>query len=68
MEGEAYFVVSKNPARPFIVNLNGPAIHVLGTSFDVNAYPDNKNITVCLDEGAYQSHASFGQEISGAAR
>ena len=51
LEGEAYFVVSKNPARPFIVNLNGPAIHVLGTSFDVNAYPDNKNITVCLDEG-----------------
>ena len=51
MEGEAYFVVSKNPVRPFIVNLNGPAIHVLGTSFDVNAYPDNKNITVCLDEG-----------------
>lgn len=51
LEGEAYFVVSKNPARPFIVNLNGPAIHVLGTSFDVNAYPDNKDITVCLDEG-----------------
>ena len=51
LEGEAYFVVSKNPDRPFIVNLNGPAIHVLGTSFDVNAYPDNKDITVCLDEG-----------------
>ena len=44
-------MVSKNPDRPFIVNLNGPAIHVLGTSFDVNAYPDNKDITVCLDEG-----------------
>ena len=51
LEGEAYFVVSKNPDRPFVVNLNGPAIHVLGTSFDVNAYPDNKDITVCLDEG-----------------
>lgn len=51
LEGEAYFVVSKNPKRPFIVNLNGPAIHVLGTSFDVNAYPDSKDIAVCLDEG-----------------
>ena len=46
LEGEAYFVV-----RPFIVNLNGPAVHVLGTSFDVQAYPENKDITVCLDEG-----------------
>lgn len=51
LEGEAYFVVSKNPHRPFIVNLDGPAVHVLGTSFDVQAYPENKDITVCLDEG-----------------
>lgn len=51
LEGEAYFVVSKNSHRPFIVNLNGPAVHVLGTSFDVQAYPENKDITVCLDEG-----------------
>ena len=51
LEGEAYFVVSKNSRRPFIVNLDGPAIHVLGTSFDVQAYPENKDITVCLDEG-----------------
>lgn len=41
LEGEAYFVVSKNSHRPFIVNLNGPAVHVLGTSFDVQAYPEN---------------------------
>lgn len=51
LEGEAYFVVTKNKQRPFIVNLDGPAIHVLGTSFDVQAYPENRDITVCLDEG-----------------
>lgn len=51
LEGEAYFVVSKNSSRPFIVHLNGPSVHVLGTSFDVQAYPDNKDIVVCLDEG-----------------
>lgn len=51
LEGEAYFVVSKNPHRPFIVNLNGPSVHVLGTSFDIQAYPDTENVTVCLDEG-----------------
>lgn len=52
LEGEAYFVVAKNKNRPFIVNLNGPAIHVLGTSFNVQDYPENKDIVVCLDEGS----------------
>ena len=51
LEGEAYFVVAKDKNRPFIVNLSGPAIHVLGTSFNVQDYPENKDIVVCLDEG-----------------
>ena len=51
LEGEAHFVVAKNKNRPFIVNLSGPAIHVLGTSFNVQDYPENKDIVVCLDEG-----------------
>lgn len=51
LEGEAYFEVAKNKHRPFIVNLNGPAIHVLGTSFNVQDYPENRDIVVCLDEG-----------------
>lgn len=51
LEGEAYFVVAKNKHRPFIVNLSGSAIHVLGTSFNVQDYPNNKDIVVCLDEG-----------------
>ena len=51
LEGEAYFVVAKNKNRPFIVNLSGPAIHVLGTSFNVQDYPETKDIVVCLDEG-----------------
>lgn len=52
LEGEAYFVVAKNKNRPFIVNLNGPAIQVVGTSFNVQNYPENKDIVVCLDEGS----------------
>lgn len=51
LEGEAYFEVTKNKHRPFVVNLNGPAIQVLGTSFNVQDYPENKDIIVCLDEG-----------------
>lgn len=50
--GEAYFQVSPNKNRPFIVNLDGPAIQVLGTEFNVKAYPDNFKITACLDKGS----------------
>lgn len=51
LQGEAYFVVAKNEKRPFIVNLEGPAIQVVGTSFNVQAYPENNEIAVNLDEG-----------------
>lgn len=51
LKGEACFVVAKNKNRPFVVNLNGPSIRVLGTSFNVEAYPENDDIKVNLDEG-----------------
>lgn len=51
LKGEAYFVVAKNKNRAFVVNLNGPSIRVLGTSFNVEAYPENDDIKVNLDEG-----------------
>ncbi|WP_440133918.1 FecR family protein [Chitinophaga sancti] len=38
LTGEAYFEVTHDPQRPFIVNANGTAIQVLGTEFDVKAY------------------------------
>lgn len=52
LEGEAYFVVAENKHRPFIVNLNSAAIQVLGTSFNVQDYPESKDVVVCLYEGA----------------
>ena len=51
LEGEAYFVVSPNPDRPFIVELDKAQVKVLGTSFNVEAYPEEKEICVTLDKG-----------------
>jgi ferric-dicitrate binding protein FerR (iron transport regulator) len=51
LEGEAYFKVKKNPKKPFIVMVNNLSIKVLGTSFNVKAYHDEKLITTTLDEG-----------------
>ncbi|TSA29009.1 MAG: DUF4974 domain-containing protein [Bacteroidetes bacterium] len=37
--GEAFFEVVPNPASPFVVQTGRAGIQVLGTSFDVKAYP-----------------------------
>lgn len=36
LEGEAYFEVAKDPARPFIIHSGDMAVRVLGTSFNVD--------------------------------
>lgn len=53
LEGEAYFEVAKNEKQPFRVHLReGTSIKVLGTHFNVNAYPDEQTIRTTLLEGA----------------
>jgi ferric-dicitrate binding protein FerR (iron transport regulator) len=50
--GEAYFEVTKNPKQPFMVSLGQTQVEVLGTHFDVMAYPDEPEIHTTLLEGA----------------
>lgn len=52
IQGEAYLEVAKNPAVPFIVEANGTEVAVLGTHFNVSAYPDDDFIKTTLVEGA----------------
>lgn len=49
--GEAYFEVAKDMKRPFIVNADNTDIRVLGTSFNVNAYPNEPAVRTTLLEG-----------------
>jgi len=51
LEGEAYFIVHKNLAKPFLVHSRDIDIKVTGTSFDVKAYKDENKVTTALDEG-----------------
>jgi len=51
LEGEAFFDVTKDQDRKFIVSTNENfSIEVLGTKFNIEAY-ENKNITATLVEG-----------------
>lgn len=52
LEGEAYFEVAKDKQHPFIVQSNGQEIEVVGTHFNVNAYPDEPVVATTLLEGA----------------
>lgn len=54
LEGEAFFDVVKNPSRPFIVHASGIDIKVLGTAFNVKAYPEDKTVETTLLRGLVQ--------------
>ena len=51
LTGEAYFEVVKDPARPFIIKVDGFTVEVLGTSFNVKAYENNGYRGVAVKSG-----------------
>ncbi|WP_341835925.1 FecR domain-containing protein [Chitinophaga pollutisoli] len=52
LEGQGYFEVSKDALKPFIVQTQAANVEVLGTGFDVMAYPDERTMNTTLLEGA----------------
>jgi transmembrane sensor len=51
LDGEAFFEVSKNTSKPFIVHTSGLNVKVLGTKFNVKAYSDENQVETSLFEG-----------------
>ena len=51
LDGEAYFSVTKDKSRPFRVKSGKTEVEVLGTEFNLNAYPEEQNIYVTLISG-----------------
>ncbi|GAB6119137.1 FecR family protein [Dysgonomonas termitidis] len=52
LEGEAFFEVTKDTGKPFIVDLNGTKIKVLGTTFNVRNRPEETFTSAVLLEGS----------------
>lgn len=64
LSGEAFFDVTKNPEKPFIIETQQAAVTVLGTSFNVNAYAENEQVTVAVKSGKVQlAAAKDGQKL-----
>lgn len=54
LEGEAYFDIAHDASRPFRVRSGAMEIKVLGTAFNVKAYPEDSNIETSLIRGAVE--------------
>jgi len=52
--GEAFFDVTHNPQKPFVVQCDDVKIIVLGTSFGIKAYENEDNVSVVLNSGKIQ--------------
>ncbi|GAB3939611.1 FecR family protein [Spirosoma harenae] len=51
LNGEAFFEVIRNPAKPFLIYANQTVTRVLGTSFLVRAFENEKNVVVTVRTG-----------------
>ena len=63
LNGEAYFKVAHDEKRAFIVQVGDLEVKVLGTSFNVSAYEDAKDVTVVLLEGKVGVYAQKTSHI-----
>ena len=51
LDGEAYFEVTHNPDKKFVVECNNMQVTVLGTAFNVKAYDEDSIISTVLVRG-----------------
>jgi transmembrane sensor len=54
LRGEAYFDIVHRPGQPFLVHTGKIVTNVLGTAFNIKAYPGEREIEVTVDHGKVQ--------------
>lgn len=64
LSGQAFLEVKKNKNLPLIVASGDLRVKVLGTRFDVNAYPDDSRIKVTLESGKVELLNSADQSFN----
>lgn len=63
LSGEAYFNVSPNPLKPFIVSTPKMETRVLGTSFNISVYPDEPKNHTTLVTGSVEIKNKENRQI-----
>ena len=62
LNGEAYFDVARDESKQFIVNTGAYKVKVLGTEFNVKAYPDKKIFETSLISGSVEVFSDYTGE------
>lgn len=63
LEGEAFFEVSRDPEKPFIIKTDKQSIKVLGTSFNVDNYKNRSQVRTTILSGEVKISTDYGYEI-----
>ncbi len=63
IEGEAYIEVAHDSKRPFIAVINEMSVRVLGTKFNISAYPEDSYCSIVLVEGHVQAEVNSGKIV-----
>ena len=66
LEGQAYFDVKHNPSKPFIVHAGNLKTTVLGTSFNIKAWPTEVDVSITVTKGKVKvedQHKIFGTVV-----
>ncbi|PBQ30587.1 hypothetical protein CNR22_01965 [Sphingobacteriaceae bacterium] len=64
LTGEAYFDVTKNAEKPFIIANDNFEVTVLGTSFNISAYEKEQNSTITVITGKVALRSIAGESIT----
>ena len=62
LTGEAYFEVTHDNSRPFVINIGKVRVEVLGTSFYVNTRAKNEKVEVVLASGKVAVYYDFDSQ------
>lgn len=62
LSGEAFFEVAQNPDKPFIVKFKEDEVRVLGTSFNVRTYQDERRSCVSVATGKVSFTSATGEQ------
>lgn len=64
LEGEAWFDVSQNKKKPFIVHTSTYKIYVTGTQFNVKSYASDNYVSTTLEEGEVVISSTEGYRLA----
>jgi len=66
LKGEAFFQISHNPERPFLVKTNELVTRVLGTSFTVRSFEKDRNASVSVKTGRVTVYSKRDEPLADA--